>query len=124
MRVLVCGGRDFNNPRWLALTLDELSRGQKWQTLIEGGAKGADRQAREWAMARRIKVQTFEADWMRHGRAAGPIRNQRMLDEGRPNLVVAFPGGRGTHNMVSLAEAAGILVHQFHDDANTIAMRS
>ena len=84
MRVLVCGGRDFNNPDWLSCTLGELSRGAKWTVLINGGARGADRQAQEWALANGIHVETYDADWHAHGRAAGPIRNQRMLDDGKP----------------------------------------
>lgn len=123
MRVLVCGGRDFNNPAWLTITLDELSRGSGWTTIIEGGAKGADRQAREWAVASGIFVQTFRADWMAHGRAAGPLRNSRMLDEGQPDIVVAFPGGRGTADMMRQARERGIVVHELRDDAYTVSMR-
>jgi hypothetical protein len=52
----------------------------------------------------------YPADWAKHGRAASPIRNQQMLDEGRPNLVVAFPGGRGTADMVRRARSAGVEV--------------
>jgi len=50
------------------------------------------------------------AKWSKHGRAAGPIRNQEMIDECKPDLVVAFPGGRGTADMVRRAKAAGIRV--------------
>jgi len=123
VRVLVCGGRDFDNPSWLTITLDELSRDAEWTTLIEGGARGADRQAREWAVASGVAVETYEADWHAHGPGAGPIRNRRMLDEGRPDLVVAFPGGPGTRNMVKLARAHGILVHEMREDAYTVHMR-
>jgi YspA, cpYpsA-related SLOG family len=123
MRVLVCGGRDFNNPAWLNITLNELSRDAGWTTIIEGGARGADRQAREWALDNGLDVQTFDADWHAHGRAAGPLRNQRMLDEGQPDLVVAFPGGRGTADMVRQARARGITVHEFQENACTVAMR-
>ena len=123
MRVLVCGGRDFNNPGWLGVTLSELSRDAGWEVLIEGGAPGADRQAREWAIANGLEVETFDAEWHRHGRRAGPIRNQRMLEEGRPDLVIAFPGGHGTANMVRQAREAGILVHEFSETACSVAMR-
>jgi len=53
------------------------------------------------------------ANWAELGRKAGPIRNQQMLDEGKPNLVVAFPGGRGTADIVRRARAAGIEVVEF-----------
>jgi hypothetical protein len=49
------------------------------------------------------------ADWEKLGRSAGPIRNQAMLDEGRPDLVVAFPGHHGTADMVRRARAAGVM---------------
>jgi hypothetical protein len=108
MRVLVCGGRDFDNERWLHLTLTEMHRSERFECVIEGGALGADRLAREWAAGMAIRVETFEADWMSHGRAAGPLRNRRMLDEGQPDLVVAFPGGKGTANMVNQSRARGV----------------
>ncbi len=113
MRVLVCGGRDFDNERWMHLTLTELHRNEPFDVLIEGGALGADRIAREWAEAMSIRVETYEADWMRHGRGAGPLRNTRMLEDGQPDMVVAFPGGRGTGNMVRQARARGIRVLEF-----------
>ena len=66
--------------------------------------------ARKFAEWQGIPVKTFEADWDRHGKAAGPIRNKQMLDEGKPDLVVAFEGGKGTANMIAQAEAAGVRV--------------
>jgi hypothetical protein len=64
--------------------------------VIEGDAHGADRMAGEWARRHGVENTKFCADWDRLGRKAGPIRNQLMLDEGRPDLVVAFPGGLRT----------------------------
>jgi len=52
----------------------------------------------------------FPADWSRHGKSAGPIRNRQMLIEGRPDIVVAFPGGKGTANMIKQAVEAGVKV--------------
>jgi len=57
-----------------------------------------------------IPVIPFPPEWKRYGPKAGPIRNKQMLDEGRPDLVVAFPGGNGTNDMVKKAKAAGIEV--------------
>lgn len=108
MRVLVCGGRDFTDREWLYSVLDSLP--SKPMYVIHGGAAGADKMAGEWAKSRFIPALVFEADWKQHGRAAGPIRNQFMLDEGHPDLVIAFPGGRGTADMVRKAEAAGVPV--------------
>lgn len=111
MRVLVCGSRNFNDPLTLDSWLGGIHKNHGPITLlIEGGAKGADYMARKFAEWRGIPVQTFEANWSAYGRAAGPIRNKRMLDEGRPDLVVAFGRGRGTANMVEQARAAGVRV--------------
>lgn len=108
MKILVCGGRDYSDKSTVFDTLNAVSCG-KSVTLIEGGAPGADTLAREWRRSTgRGETITVHADWTRHGRSAGPIRNQRMLDLYKPDLVVVFPGGRGTSDMVRRAEAAGV----------------
>lgn len=108
MRVLVCGGRDYRDEVRVFKELDQI----KPSDLIEGGASGADTLAYRWAK-RNLDADhrhTYDADWDRHGKAAGAIRNQRMLDEGKPDLVLAFPGGRGTADMVRRAKRAGVKV--------------
>lgn len=111
MRVLVCGGRDFNDSLTLGSWLGGIHKNNGPITLlIEGGARGADFMARKFAEWAGIPVKTFPADWDTLGNAAGPIRNRQMLVEGKPDLVVAFEGGRGTADMVSQAKAAGIKV--------------
>lgn len=78
--------------------------------LIHGNAPGADRLSEEEVEKSHVTIERYSADWGRDGRKAGPIRNQRMLDEGKPDLVIAFPGGKGTADMVRRAMAAGIKV--------------
>lgn len=118
-RVLVCGGRRYNDATTIAY---ELGRIPVIEVLIHGNAGkridrdgrtqiiGADRLAGLWALHHGIKVMEFNADWKRDGRAAGPIRNQRMLERGTPDLVVAFSGGTGTADMVRRATDAGVRV--------------
>jgi predicted Rossmann-fold nucleotide-binding protein len=108
MRVLVCGGRTYSDRDALARVLAELRHTRGITLLIAGGARGADTLAEEWAKSQGIACEVYQADWNGLGRTAGPIRNQRMLDGGRPELVVAFPGGRGTADMVRRARAAGV----------------
>ncbi len=110
MKVLVCGGRRFIDETVLFNKLDNLHRETPFTGIVEGGAKGADTLAKKWADSRRIGCQEFPADWNRYGKGAGHIRNKQMLDEGKPDLVVAFPGGKGTANMVKLAKEAGVEV--------------
>jgi hypothetical protein len=115
MRVLVCGGRYYGTtPRQRELiyaTLDEIAP----KHVLEGGASGADARAREWCRHHKIANTTFPADWEGHGKAAGPIRNKQMLTEGKPDIVVAFPGGRGTANMIAQAQAAGVPVREIQE---------
>lgn len=110
MRVLVCGGRDYKNREEFFSAMDNLLSNIPNVQIIEGGARGADCFAWEWAVANAIPFVTFKPNWERDGRAAGPIRNQRMLDEGKPELVIAFPGGAGTADMKRRARGAGIKV--------------
>lgn len=119
MRILVCGGRDFNDREAVWKALDRL----KPALVIEGGARGADRLAGEWADWTHTPHLIYRADWGAEGKAAGILRNQRMLDHGRPDMVLAFPGGRGTADMIRRARAAGVPIqHEVrasHKDSNT-----
>lgn len=111
MRVLVCGGRDFNDYERLKEILNYY-----WipvraiDVIIHGGAIGADTLAGKYAKENNIFVERYPADWDKYGKVAGPIRNKQMLDEGKPDLVIAFPGGKGTAHMVKIAKEANIKV--------------
>jgi predicted Rossmann-fold nucleotide-binding protein len=130
MRILVCGGRDFGNLgqvmrqgtmsgpafekakreyEFIHRKLNELAR-DGVDVVMTGGAAGVDIAAENWAAMNWIFCPVFKADWHAHGKAAGPIRNQKMIDEGKPDLVIAFPGGRGTADMVRRARVAKIKV--------------
>lgn len=106
-RLLVCGGRDFNDRRALFAWLDSWHAIREVTLLMHGAQRGADMLADEWARSRGIPVQPFHANWKLLGNRAGSARNARMLREGRPDAVLAFPGGPGTRDMVRKALAAG-----------------
>lgn len=110
MKVLVCGGRNYADAGRLFALLDDLHRERSIVEVIEGGAHGADRIGHMWAKTRKVKNRRFFAAWAKYGNAAGPIRNQKMVDDGKPDLVIAAPGGAGTADMVRRARAAGIEV--------------
>lgn len=104
---LICGGRDFDNLRLFNDAMGHLAHAIGFpQLIIEGGATGADRMARHWGFDHEILSISYNPNWRDHGKAAGPIRNQRMIDEGKPDRIIAFPGGRGTADMVRRARAA------------------
>lgn len=112
-RILVCGGRDYNDQAMAFGVLDMLAEELVINAIIQGDCPtGADKLARLWAISRNEHFDRFPADWRKHGRAAGPLRNQQMLDVGKPTLVLAFPGGRGTADMVRRARAAGVPVQE------------
>jgi len=110
LRVLICGGRKFNDAMTFGSWVGGVMKTYGISAIIEGGASGADFMASEFGRWAGVPVVTYPADWKQHGRAAGPIRNQHMIDDGRPDLVLAFDGGRGTADMIGRAEKAGIRV--------------
>lgn len=110
MRVLVCGGRDYSDQTRVFKELIFLRTSPGKLIIIEGGASGADALAADFAKRYWVEHIQFKADWGKHGKAAGPIRNQQMIEEGKPDLVLAFPGGIGTANMIKQSKAAGIKV--------------
>lgn len=130
--VLITGGRGYADRDALYFLLDVLPCPDV-MVLIHGNAKGADRLAQEWAEDRQVRARPYPAVWgnlshpdaliryTRDGRAydarAGLRRNQKMLNEGRPDLVIAFPGGPGTAHMISIAKAAGTPVFIYKQEA-------
>ena len=107
--VIVCGGRDFADRSLLYRKLGLEHLREPIGLLVAGAARGADSLAVRWARHYRIPVKEYPADWTRHGRAAGMVRNELMLIETRENQadVIAFPGGRGTAHMQQAARKAG-----------------
>src|SRR5690606_3743671 len=116
MRVLICGGRDYNNfgeasniIRNHLATMSSDPPKKEDVVFITGMARGADHipfhlgDLDEWG-----GVLEFPADWDTYGKSAGHIRNQQMLDEGKPDLVIAFPTNksRGTYDMINRAKKA------------------
>lgn len=110
MKVLVCGGRDYHNKLRVWAILHEIQAETPITYLIHGGARGADLLGASWATSTNgVATVRCDANWARDGRAAGPIRNHGMLGL-NPDLVVAFPGGRGTDDMIRQAQKAGVRV--------------
>lgn len=119
MNVLICGGRDMDRIsawNWLEMNAkDELSFASGLNSftiekVIHGGCRGADEGAGDWAKSEHIPVVVCRADWKKHGKAAGPIRNREMIEVHKPDFVIALPGGKGTADMTRQAEAHGITV--------------
>lgn len=131
MIVVVTGGRSYgkddgehcSEQRHVWSVLDALNAvpDEPIDWLYCGGAPGADSCAFRWAEAHKVPVTVVMAEWLKHGKAAGPKRNRAMLEQAMeraeaaegyamPVRLVAFPGGRGTANCVATAELLGIPV--------------
>lgn len=133
MRVAVTGGREYSNYDFIAKTLGLLHKGTSGPItlLIEGASDltskelagtGADYWAHRWAMWTGVPNARMPAAWAHFkDRAAknpaGPIRNGWILDTQNPHLLVAFPGGYGTADMIRQAEHRRIQVMRFDDQA-------
>lgn len=113
VKVLVCGGRTFNARSFVFGTLDHYHEMLGITDLAHGGAKGADTLAGEWAKANGVRVHVFRADWDRFGKSAGYKRNVLMYETFKPDLVLAFPGGKGTAMMAEIASKGGTDVQRF-----------
>lgn len=144
MKVLVCGGRTYESEGFLNYTLDTINAIAGIDAVVHGDAGkfydapdygceseceecdsgehvagfwvGADKLAGQWARRHKVPEKFYKPDW-KQGRKAGPIRNQLMLDTEKPDLVVAFPGGRGTADMVKRAKAGGYKVYQVAEES-------
>jgi hypothetical protein len=108
-RILVCGSRDWTDGDAIADRLADFATDNP--TIIHGGARGADTMAENIASLYGYKIERFPAEWARHGKRAGFMRNLAMLDT-KPDLVLAFQsnGSKGTQHTIDEARKRGIRV--------------
>lgn len=103
MIILVCGGRTYKNREFVCAILDLVHRRRGISLIVHGAAAGADTLAKDWAVSRGVEHRPFPItpeQWHKLGFVAGPMRNHRMILEGKPDGVIAFKGGNGTADMV------------------------
>ena len=110
MRLLVTGGRNFDNRLIVFGVLLTFHEHCPITVLGHGDAPGLDRTAAEWAELVGVPVLAYRANWALHGPHAGPVRNAQMLRDFKPDMLMAFPGGTGTAHMVTLARKAQVPV--------------
>lgn len=118
MIIAVAGGRDFDDRKLLDRVLAETYWQYPKMRVITGCAKGADSMVAAWCKLCQIPCDIFRADWERYGKAAGPNRNHEIIHKGNPDLLIAFPGGVGTADIVRRAEVARIPVKEVKQGAS------
>jgi hypothetical protein len=111
MRLIVTGGRDYGDKSCVFWHLERASDYYGDIVVIQGGARGADAHAREWASRSGHMCLTYDAPWLFARDEAGKIRNRWMLDDSRAEIVLAFPGGYGTAHMTRICAEAGLPVY-------------
>ena len=114
MKVLVCGSRDWPNAALIRVKLRNLKEEHGPFVVMHGNARGADEMADHAALMLGLDSERWAADWKRHGKRAGILRNLAMLDT-KPDLVLAFQrnGSRGTQHTIDEARRRGIPVEVF-----------
>lgn len=121
MTVIVTGSRSYRRGRTIQRVIESVMPDE----IIEGGEDGADRYARASGHVRGCDVVTVWANWKKHGRAAGPIRNSKMLKlllQHVERRVLAFPldGSIGTWDMVRKADREGVRVTVYDEDGHEV----
>jgi hypothetical protein len=110
MRVLICGGRHFEDAETVHRELVRLHWQRPIQVLVHGSVTGVGIAAEAWARRNGVSVVRYPPNWEYFGKRAEGIRNAFMLEDSRPDLVLSFPGGRHTADLVYRASAGGIRV--------------
>ena len=113
MRAIIAGGRNFvpedKHAEWLVNLLEELGI----DTVLSGCASGADSFGEDIAYSLRLNVKKYPANWMKYGNRAGPIRNEQMAKNA--DVLILFPGNRGTADMERRAVAHGLAIYKWAD---------
>ena len=109
MRVVIAGGREFNDYELLREICDEhISPDSE---IVSGGARGTDKLGERYATETGRDLKIFPADWNKHGKGAGHIRNKQMAEYG--DMLIAFWDGesKGTLNMIQTAKKLGLILY-------------
>lgn len=110
MKVIIAGGREFNDYDLLKISCDRILIRQTNIEIVSGKALGADKLGEVYAKEKGYKIKEFPADWIKYKKGAGPIRNKQMA-EYSDGLIAFWDGkSKGTKNMIDLAKNHGLKI--------------
>lgn len=109
LRVIIAGGRDIHDYNLIIEAIEECQF--PIATVVSGGAKGVDALGEKYAIETNKTLHIYEADWEKHGRAAGPIRNRKMAENADALIAIWDGKSKGTKNMIETATKLGLLVY-------------
>lgn len=114
MKVIIAGGRDFEDYELLKAELNLILCIRVMREdleIVSGGAKGADALGERYAKEYNVPVKVFKADWNKHGKAAGPIRNAEMAKYAQGCIVFWDGKSNGTWNMIQAARNHSLILY-------------
>jgi len=104
IRIAIIGSRSFDNYELLANTLEDYKN--KIGLVVSGGATGADTFGEQWADTNKIPKLIFPADWNKHSKSAGFIRNQYIVNNADAGIAFWDNKSKGTLSTIKLFEKA------------------
>lgn len=116
MRCIIAGSRYVHNYEHVVQAV----KASKFpiDVVVSGGANGADQLGEKYALEWSLPVRVFNADWAKHGRAAGPIRNREMAENADALIAIWDGRSRGTKNMIKEASKRNLKIHVHRVDVN------
>ena len=112
MKVVVTGGRNFVERKFIWKMLDDIHKENNITLLVHGGASGVDILCGQWSIRNEINTLCVPAKWKKDGKAAGPLRNIEMAEIMDYDILLSFPGGNGTKHMTSYCRNLGMVVRE------------
>lgn len=110
MKLIVAGGRDFDDYEKLRHNINAFRSWYDVDEIVSGCASGADKLGEKYALLHGLKIKQFPADWSKHGKSAGPIRNKQMVEYADACICFWDNESKGTKSMINLAMAKGLVL--------------
>lgn len=110
MKIIIAGGRDFKDYNQLCRICDDILPQFQDVSIVSGTARGTDRLGERYAKEHGIKVERFPADWDKHGKKAGYLRNKQMAEYSDGLIAFHDHKSKGTKNMISEAQKEELMI--------------